>query len=178
MALAVFLRGVNVGGNRVFRPATLAAKLPDLGLVNIGAAGTFVVRRRIAPAALRTALARVLPFTAEIMICRGEQIQALIAADPFAGQRLKKDDVRFVSVLGGRPDVEPILPMEFRDGRRWLVRLIRRQDCFLVGAYRRHMKTIGFLGRIDRVLDVPITTRNWNTMRAVADVLDGRDRTA
>ncbi len=170
-ALAVFLRGVNVGGNRVFRPALLPAKLPELDLVNIGAAGTFVVRRRIAPAAVRAALSRYLPFTADIMICRGEQVRALLASDPFAGQRLRKDDVRFVSVLGGRPDVEPLLPMEFRDGRRWLVRLIRRQDCFLVGAYRRHMKTIGYLGRIDRVLDVPITTRNWNTMLAVGKTL-------
>ncbi len=175
MALVVFLRGVNVGGHRVFRPARLPAELPELDLVNVGAAGTFVVRRRIAPAALRAALSRHLPFTADIMICRGEQIRALLAADPFAGQRLRPDDVRFVSVLGGRPELEPLLPMEFREGRRWLVRLIRRHDCFLVGAYRRHMKTIGYLGRVDRVFDVPLTTRTWNTIQAVARVLDGGD---
>lgn len=45
MALVVFLRGVNVGGHRTFRPRDLARKLRDYDVVNVGAAGTFVVRQ-------------------------------------------------------------------------------------------------------------------------------------
>ena len=41
----VLLRGVNVGGHRTFRPARLAEQLRHLGAVNIGAAGTFVIRK-------------------------------------------------------------------------------------------------------------------------------------
>lgn len=174
IALVVFLRGVNVGGNRVFRPAALPAKLPELDLVNIGAAGTFVVRRRVPRAGLRDALRRQLPFEAEIVICGGNQVLRLLAADHFAAQGLRDTDVRFVSVLGARPRVEPLLPMELRDGRRWLVKLIGRRDCFVVGAYRRALKTIGYLGRIDKLFDVPITTRNWNTMQAVGRLLEPR----
>jgi hypothetical protein len=33
--------------------------------------------------------------------------------------------------------------------------------------YRRHMKTIGYLGQIDKLYGVPATTRNWNTMIAI-----------
>jgi len=44
MALVVFLRGVNVGGHRTFRPSLLANELSDFDVVNVGAAGTFVVR--------------------------------------------------------------------------------------------------------------------------------------
>jgi hypothetical protein len=33
------------------------------------------------------------------------------------------------------------------------------------------MKTIGYLGRVDRLFDVPVTTRNWNTMNAIAKAL-------
>ena len=47
MALVVFLRGVNVGGHRSFRPTTLAEQLKHLDAVNIGAAGTFVIRQPI-----------------------------------------------------------------------------------------------------------------------------------
>ena len=47
MALVVFLRGVNVGGHKTFRPAALARELAALDLVNVGAAGTFVVRAAI-----------------------------------------------------------------------------------------------------------------------------------
>jgi hypothetical protein len=37
--------------------------------------------------------------------------------------------------------------------------------------YRRHMKVIGLLGTLDRLYGVPVTTRNWNTIVAIARVL-------
>jgi hypothetical protein len=39
--------------------------------------------------------------------------------------------------------------------------------------YRRQMKVIGYLGRLDRLFGVPVTTRNWNTITAIAKVLGG-----
>jgi uncharacterized protein (DUF1697 family) len=33
------------------------------------------------------------------------------------------------------------------------------------------MKAIGYLGTLDRHFGVPVTTRNWNTMTAIARVL-------
>ena len=42
-ALVVFLRGVNVGGHRTFRPSVVAKELRKFDVVNVGAAGTFVV---------------------------------------------------------------------------------------------------------------------------------------
>ena len=44
MALIVLLRGINVGGYRILRPSILAKGLGDYDVVNVGAAGTFVVR--------------------------------------------------------------------------------------------------------------------------------------
>src|SRR4051812_22278516 len=46
MALVVFLRGVNVGGHRRFRPSVLAKALSAYDVTNVGAAGTFVVRQQ------------------------------------------------------------------------------------------------------------------------------------
>lgn len=87
MALVVFLRGVNVGGHRRFRPSTLAAELKHLGAVNIGAAGTLVIRARITRAKLRAELARRLPFETTIAICHGGDIARLIASEPYACER-------------------------------------------------------------------------------------------
>jgi hypothetical protein len=42
---------------------------------------------------------------------------------------------------------------------------------FVFGMYRRHMKTIGYLGQIDKLFGVPVTIRNWNTIAAVVRVL-------
>ena len=58
MALVVLLRGLNVGGYRTFRPTTLAEELRHLNAVNIGATGTFVVRKRVSHAQLRFEIAR------------------------------------------------------------------------------------------------------------------------
>jgi len=172
VALVVLLRGVNVGGHRTFRPAKLAEQLKHLGAVNIGAAGTFVVRHPVARAKLRAELERRLPFETEIMICRGQEIVGLMARDFFAGQRVRRDIVRFVSVLSRRPRAAPELPMSLPSHGKWLLRVLARDDRFLVGLYRRQMKAISYLGTLDRVFGVPVTTRNWNTMTAVARLLD------
>jgi hypothetical protein len=36
------------------------------------------------------------------------------------------------------------------------------------------MKTIGYLGQLDRLLGAPVTTRNWNTIMAVMGILKGQ----
>jgi len=171
VALVVLLRGVNVGGHRTFRPTTLAGQLKHLDAVNIGAAGTFVIRRPVTRAQLRAELARRLPFDTEIMICPGHEIVRLMSQDYFAGQPVRPDIVRFVSVLSRSPRSTPPVPMSFPSGGKWLLKILARDNRFVFGVYRRHMKVIGYLGTIDRLFGVPVTTRNWNTVTAVATVL-------
>ena len=171
MALVVLLRGVNVGGHRTFRPTTLAQQLTHLGAVNIGAAGTFVIRQPVTQAELRAELVSRLPFDTEIMICRDREIVRLLSQNHFADQPMRPDIVRFVSVLSRRPRTAPSMPMSFPSSGSWLVKLLARDDRFVVGMYRRHMKVIGYLGAFDRLFGVPVTTRNWNTMTAIASSL-------
>ena len=171
MALVVLLRGVNVGGHRTFRPTTLAQQLTHLGAVNIGAAGTFVIRQPVTQAELRAELVSRLPFDTEIMICRDREIVRLMSQNHFAEQPVRPDIVRFVSVLSRRPRTAPSMPMSFPSSGSWLVKLLARDDRFVVGMYRRHMKVIGYLGTFDRLFGVPVTTRNWNTMTAIASSL-------
>jgi uncharacterized protein (DUF1697 family) len=171
VALVVLLRGVNVGGHRTFRPTTLVRQLQHLDAVNIGAAGTFVIRQPITQAQLRTELARRLPFDAEIMICQGREIAGMMSQDPFAGQPVRPDITRFVSVLGERPRSAPPMPVTLPSRGKWLLKILARDNRFVFGMYRRHMKVIGYLGTFDRLFGVPVTTRNWNTITAIAKVL-------
>jgi len=48
---------------------------------------------------------------------------------------------------------------------------------FVFGMYRRHMKTIGYLGQIDKLYGAPATTRNWNTITAILRILKGQSNT-
>jgi uncharacterized protein (DUF1697 family) len=171
VALVVLLRGINVGGHRTFRPAALAEHLKHLGAVNIGAAGTLVIRRPVTQAQLRAELARRLPFDAAIMICDGREIVRLMSENHFADQPVRRDVVRFVSVLSKRPRSAQSPPMCFPSSGRWLLKILGRDNRFVFGVYRRHMKVIGYLGALDRLFGVPVTTRNWNTITAIAKVL-------
>jgi len=170
MALVVFLRGVNVGGHRTVRPNILAKKLSDYGVVNVGAAGTFVVRKPSPKATFRAALLRKLPFEAEVMLCDGRDLIRLENENPFAAEPSRPDIVRFVSVLSRAGSSRATLPITFPPDGDWLVRVIASENRFVFGVYRCHMKTIGYLGRIDKLFSVPATTRNWNTILAVVRI--------
>jgi uncharacterized protein (DUF1697 family) len=172
VALVVFLRGVNVGGHRTLRPAALARQLAHLDAVNIGAAGTFLIRKRIARARLRAELSRALPFDAHIVICGHREIVRIVSRDHFRGERVRPHMVRFVSVLSRVPRSAPATPITIPSQGRWLVKVVARESRFLIGLYRREMKTIGCLGALDRIFGTPAITRNWNTIGAVARALD------
>jgi uncharacterized protein (DUF1697 family) len=172
VALVVLLRGVNVGGHRTFRPATLAAQLKHLDAVNIGAAGTLVIRRPVTRTQLRAELARRLPFDTEIMICEGRDIVRMMSQNPFADLPVRPDIVRFVSVLSKRPGSALSIPLSLPPRGKWLLKVLARDNRFVFGVYRRHMKVIGYLGTFDRLFGAPATTRNWNTITAIAKVLE------
>ena len=174
MALVVLLRGINVGGHRTFRPAILAGQLRQLDAINIGAAGTFIIRRQITRTQLRAELVRRLPFNAQITICQDRDILRLMSGNHFKDHPMRPDVVRFVSFLSRRPRSTPAMPMTFPSSGPWLLKILAREDRFVFGIYRRHMKVIGYLGALDKLFGVPATTRNWNTIASVARVLGNR----
>ena len=171
MRWVVFLRAVNVGGTNRCQPALIAKQLARFDIVNIGAVGTFVVGENVSESALRVAFARKLPFKCEIMICPARDIIKLAAKDPFSGQPSGPDIVRFVSVLAKRLRALPPLPLSLPSDDDWLLKIITIQDRFVLGQYRRQMKAISYLGKIEKRLGVAVTTRNWNTIEKVAKIL-------
>jgi uncharacterized protein (DUF1697 family) len=173
MALIVFLRGVNVGGHRTFRPSILARELSDYDVVNVGAAGTFVVRKPGSRAKFRAELLRKLPFEAEVVLCDGRDVIRLATENPFGVEASRPELVRFVSILSKASRVRTSIPITLPPGAEWFVRLLAAKNRFVFGVYRRHMKTIGYLAQIDKLFGVPATTRNWNTIIAIVRILKG-----
>jgi uncharacterized protein (DUF1697 family) len=172
MALSVFLRGVNVGGHKTFRPSVLAKELKAYGLVNIGAAGTFVVKNPVSRAKLRAEILRRLPFDAAVMICEGREILQMVSADPFAGEASGPQIARFVSVAAKSLKPLPYLPLNLPATGKWCLKVIAMRGSFVLGLYHREMLAIKLLSQLDKTIGMPLTTRNWNTMLAVARVLN------
>jgi uncharacterized protein (DUF1697 family) len=172
MAHVVFLRGVNVGGSRCFQPSVLARDLAHLDAVNIGAAGTFVVRKRLSEAALRAEFACRLPFTTDLMICRSGELEQVAATNPFPTPGLPPDVRCFVSILAKKPGELPPMPFSYPEGKDWQVRIMGVSGRLAWAWWRR-------LGRsfvdpnslVEKYLGVRATTRNWNTVVKLREVL-------
>ncbi len=174
MALVVFLRGVNVGGHKAFQPSVLARKLADFDVVNVGAAGTFVIRKAVSQATLRAELLRRLPFTAELMICRSRDVLDLASGEPFPKEASGNDVSRYVSVLTKRPRTLPRLPIAQPAGDAWQVKVIRVTGRFALSLHRRLGRTFVYPNEVvEKNFGVPATTRNWNTISAICGILKG-----
>jgi uncharacterized protein (DUF1697 family) len=149
----------------------MAKELAKFGVVNIGAVGTFVVRESVSELVLRAAIVRTLPFKCEIMICPAKEIVALASSDPFSHQPSGPHITRFVNVLHKPLRQPPPLPLRLPSDNDWLLKIIAIQNRFVLGLYRREMKAIAYLGKIEKQLGVAATTRNWNTIDKVVKVL-------
>jgi uncharacterized protein (DUF1697 family) len=176
MALIVFLRGINVGGHRTFRPTVIAEELRVYDAVNVGSTGTFVVRKPGSRAKFRAILLRKLPFKAEIVLCDGRDLVRLAMDNPFGTRPSRSDIVRFVSILSKPSRTQPVLPVTLPPHGKWFVRVIALNDRLVLGMYRRHMKTIGYLNQLDKLFSAPATTRNWNTILAIVRILKNENR--
>jgi uncharacterized protein (DUF1697 family) len=176
MRWVVFLRAVNVGGANRCRPAAIAKQLAKFGVVNVGAVGTFGVRENVSESRLRAAIAKKLPFKCEIMICPARDIIKLASKNPFVGQPSGPNITRFVNVLAKRLRTPPSLPLSVPSDDDWLLKIIAIEDRFVLGLYHRQMKAISYLGKIEKLLGVPATTRNWNTIEKVAKILRENSR--
>src|SRR5262245_34644758 len=170
MPSVVFFRAVNVGGHRKFQPVKLAKELAEFRVVNLGAAGTLVVRENVSETKLRSEILRRLPFKPELMICPAREVLALAHGNWFAEASAGQDVGRFVSVLQKAPRAKPRLPIEQPPGAKWEVRVIAVTGKFALSVRR--------LGRtysnvvVEKYFGTSATTRSWNTIEAIREVLE------
>src|SRR5712675_1391110 len=141
MPSVIFLRAVNVGGHQKFQPSLLAKGLAEFDVVNIGAAGTFVVRQNVSPAKLRAEIQRRLPFQPEMMICPAKEIVALAQSHPFP-DRLPPNSRPFVTVMASVPRKLPPLPLDQRPGPNWEVRILAVRGRFAFSLWRHQGRAL------------------------------------
>ena len=172
MGCVVFLRGVNVGGHKAFKPSALAKALAEFDVVNVGAAGTFVVRGSVANSVLRAELRRRLPFDSELMICPSRDILKIEMCNTFPTDSAGQKVARFASILAKRPRTLPPLPITQPVGEDWQVKIIAVTGKFALSLHRRMGRTLVYPNQVvEKKLGVSATTRNWNTIAAICDIL-------
>jgi len=171
MRWVVFLRAVNVGGANRCQPALIAKELAKFGIVNIGAVGTFVVREDVSESALREAIDKKLPFKCEIMICPAKEIADLAKENPLKGET-GNDINAHVTILARRPSKLPKLPIYAPSKDKWEVRISRVVETAVLSLRRRAEGGRLYPNQIvEKLFNIPATTRTWNTIEKVAKIL-------
>lgn len=167
--LVVFMRGVNVGKNKRFKPADLARDLARFEVVNIGAAGTFIVRAAPSEAVIHAAIAAWMPFYVDMMITPGAEVRTL----EFPDYREEGDVRRFVSVLAKRLSKPPPMPLAVPEGE-WQVKFLAVTGKFALSLWRR--ATVGAPyypnGVFEKHFGVSATTRDWKTIVKIQALLE------
>jgi hypothetical protein len=153
----------------------LAKELSAYDAVNVGAAGTLVVRKPGLRAKFLAELRRKLPFEATVAYCYAADLIRLEMENPFGAEPSSADVVQFVSILSEAGRHKVPLPLTLPEGGEWLVRIIGAKNRLVYGVYRRHMKTIGCLGQIDQLFGAPATTRSWSTILSVLRILKSNE---
>jgi uncharacterized protein (DUF1697 family) len=174
MPHVVFLRAANVGGKNVFRPAQLAVALAHLDAVNVGAAGTFLVRGSASAASIRREVLAHLPFELEMSVRPAREILQLVRSEPFAHAQLSRDLRGWVAVLAKPSKAPPALPLRVPEGKAWSVRFDRVEGAFAMGLWRRPTRGFTFPGKVvEDSLGVRATTRWWETIVRIAKLIEG-----
>ena len=80
-----------------------------------------------------------------------------------------------MSVLAKRPRALPRLPISQPAGDKWQVKIVGVFGRFALSLWQRLGRTVVYPNEVvEKNLGVSATTRNWNTISAICDILKGR----
>ena len=174
--IALF-RGINVGGSNVLPMKGLRSLLEQLGLEDVRTyiqSGNVVFRSKRADAAaleseIGAALRAGFGFEPQVLFLEADDMRRMVRANPFpeAESEPKSLHFGFLASVPAKPDLEALEALRIPSERFDL-----RGRVF-------HLHTPEGIGRsklaaqAERLLGVPMTSRNWRTVRAIMALADG-----
>ncbi len=175
--IALF-RGINVGGKHLIKMKELVALLEELGCTAVGTyiqSGNAVFRHRAAAPGLakkiRAAIGASKGFEPEVMLLTRDRIARAAESNPFPEG--EEDPAKLhLSFLAAEPDRPDLSVLEA---------LSSGGECFeLIGEvfYLHAPQGIGrskLAAKVEKVLGVPTTARNWRTVQKLLELADGAE---
>jgi uncharacterized protein (DUF1697 family) len=168
--LVALLRGINLGSNRRVAMADVRELMAELGYEDVTtllASGNvvFTGAKAKARATLEAGLQERFGMSIDVVVRTGEEIEALIAADPFAGAR-DNPTRHFVTFLDRAPDAAALKALEDGDWAPDLLATTSKEIhawCPDGLMESRLMKAVG-----KAKLAGTMTNRNWATVLKLA----------
>jgi uncharacterized protein (DUF1697 family) len=165
-----FLRGINLGKRRV-KNTQLQAVFESLGFDDVKvliASGNVVFSAAEGDEATLTreieaALEAGLGFKVDTMLRSADELQAMLASNPFKGIEVTKQTRLYVTLLAEQTKPTLKLPYASDDGH---LRILSRTDreVYSVLTVQNGARTVDLMAVLDKECGKRSTTRNWNTI--------------
>jgi len=173
-----FLRGINVGGNTIIGMEDLRKAFASVGFSNIRtvlASGNVVFETQETDHALLAekiahTLKKKFGFEIAVLIRAGEQIQALVASNPFAKTKGAAQIRQHITFLAPETEQGLKASQRLKIAGLEIVRVSAGEVCGTV-----HITAGGGTPELMKLLEKQfgknITTRTWNTVERIAKLL-------
>ncbi|HJU87990.1 MAG TPA: DUF1697 domain-containing protein [Gemmatimonadaceae bacterium] len=173
-----FLRAINVGGHAIVRMTDLKDAFSAAGCK---AVGTYIASGNVlfeAPdekleaiaTKIRARLTKLLGHEPGLILRSARQLDATIRAAPFKDLERRVDLKLYVIFLGDKPKKKRSFPIESEKEAMTLTGMSGR-DVFVVSRMKSN-RMYGFPNAVvESELGVSATSRNWNTVRKIAELL-------
>jgi uncharacterized protein (DUF1697 family) len=166
-----FIRGINVGGNKIIPMKLLAEKCTALGLRNVrtyiasgnilfeagGTKGEAHARR------IEKGILDAFGHEVTVMVRSRAELEALVATTPFGAAHRDADAKLYVAFLSAEPTLKPAFPQRFPKEGMELLGAGERM-AFYVARPLKDKHVVPALP-LEKIFGVPAATvRNWNTI--------------
>lgn len=158
-----FLRGINVGGNKIIKMEDLKRIFESLGFTNVKtvlASGNvlFEATTNVTSEVIEEKLKNKFGFVVGVILRTIEEIKELIALDPFKDMTVTPNTRLYVTFLEKIKNKPTDYPPDFT-----IVKITTREVCSVL-IVSKNKRSVDLMASLEKELGKKITTRNWNTV--------------
>jgi uncharacterized protein (DUF1697 family) len=163
-----FLRGINVGGNKLIKMDALKKAFESLGFRNVKTvlvSGNVVFETAKASpqkivAEIEAKVEKTFGHEIGVVVRTMQQLKKLKNADPFKGIRVTPNTRLYVTFLARKPTGKPEIEHDA------IVRITPTEVCTAIGLSPR-FGTTELMKAVEKEFGRNVTTRNWNTIEKI-----------
>ncbi|OZQ72165.1 DUF1697 domain-containing protein [Paenibacillus odorifer] len=170
------LRGINVGGNKIIKMLDLKAMFQTLGFANVRTyiqSGNVVFEsdegsESLLSGVIERQIREVFGFEVSVIIRTLAEMENVIANDPFQLSEPEEFKRWYVTFLPAEPSAEALDKLRTYENGPDKVRFVGREMYILyeVSVSQSPLFKVPF----DKILGMPITARNWNTVNKLVAI--------
>jgi uncharacterized protein (DUF1697 family) len=184
VAYVAFLRGINVGGNKLIRMDDLKKAFVALGFANVTtilASGNVVfeskpVGEQALAKQIEDKLKKVFRHDIGVLVRGVADLRRLDASQPFKGVAVTLQTRLYVTFLSEKPASKLKVPFTSPDKSLRVLRLSATEVCTAITLSPKG-GTLDLMVFLEKQFGKKITTRNWNTIQRILKAAVGMPQT-